>query len=173
MDDGDGRQSVVEHSPAIQSQEQEGSRSAAGPIPVAAPESGTLAEPPSSIPKSTSLQATIITTTSSGDVLSRPLATIVKPIKKPDGMPLYRRDIQYDLLNCLFSDTRDVFTSSFHPNKELLTFSQLYIEALIHSKNSSKVIQAKFRHDPQVAKNNAFVCVLVNVGKMNTTLTCM
>ena len=134
--------------------------------------SSSAIEVPSTVPKSTSLQATIITTTSAGDVLSRPLATIVRPIKKSDGVPLFRRDIQYDLLECLFSDQREVFTSSFYPNKAPLTFSQLYIEALIQSKNSSKVIQSKFKYDPEVAKNNAFVCVLVNVGKMNTTLTC-
>ena len=141
-------------------------------VPTPGQSSLSTAEIPSTVPKSTSLQATIITTTSTGDVLSRPLATIVKPIKKPDGVPLFRRDIQYDLLECLFTDPREVFTSSFYPNKASLTFSQLYIEALIQSKNSSKVIQSKFKYDPEVAKNNAFVCVLVNVGKMNTTLTC-
>lgn len=93
-------------------------------------------------------------------------------IKKPDGVPLFRKDIQFALLSHIFNDDKEVFTSSYDALKPKSTFSELYIESMSRSSKCSRVVREKLLADTELAISVAMVSLLVNVGKMNTTLTC-
>lgn len=56
------------------------------------------------------------------------------------------------------------------PGSELLTFKELYIEALMHSAKCTKAMRDKIVADEEFAEDFAKVCLLVNVGRINTTL---
>ena len=95
----------------------------------------------------------------------------IRHLKKDDGVPLWRKDIQYAFLRAVFEDTTPVFTlvsdgSSGH------TFADIYIDAMARSSKTSKVLKDKLLTDRAAALNMAMVCLLVNVGRMNTTLNC-
>ncbi|PWZ01437.1 hypothetical protein BCV70DRAFT_148936, partial [Testicularia cyperi] len=51
-----------------------------------------------------------------------------------------------------------------------LTFKELYIEALINSGKCTKSMRDKILADEEYAEDFAKVCLLVNVGRINTTL---
>ncbi|KAJ8102660.1 hypothetical protein POJ06DRAFT_193443 [Lipomyces tetrasporus] len=93
----------------------------------------------------------------------------IRHIKKKDGEPLWRRDIQYDFLKSVFYDETRVFTNSYDgtPNH---TYSEIYIDAMARSSKSSRVLREKLLGDQQAGLNIAMVCLLVNIGRMNTTL---
>jgi hypothetical protein len=93
-------------------------------------------------------------------------------IKKRDGLPLLRGDIQFALLSYIFHDQREVFTSSYSANAPKMTFAELYIESMSRSSKCSRVVREKLMMDLDLAISVAMVSLLVNVGKMNTTLTC-
>ncbi|OLL25475.1 Ino eighty subunit 1 [Neolecta irregularis DAH-3] len=90
-------------------------------------------------------------------------------LKKPDGEPLYRKDVQFDFLSYIFSDQHAAFTSPF--THEKLTFLQLYMESFRSSAKCSKVLRDRIAIDERAAKSIAMVSLLVNVGRINTTLT--
>lgn len=95
----------------------------------------------------------------------------IRHLKKDDGIPLWRKDIQYRFLRYVFEDERRVFTmastgSSGH------TFAEIYIDAMARSSKTSKVLRDKLIADYKSALSMAMVCLLVNVGRMNTTLNC-
>jgi Ino eighty subunit 1 len=97
----------------------------------------------------------------------------IKHLKKVDGEPLWRKDIGYEFLKAIFDDKNKVFTNSYEP--ETLgkqTFSDLYIDTMARSSKTSKILRDKLLSDNEPAKNMAMVCLLVNVGRMNTTLNC-
>lgn len=97
----------------------------------------------------------------------------VRHLKKDDGEPLWRKDIQYDFLYYVFNNTERVFTNSYEP--ETLgpqTFAELYIDAMARSSKTSKILRDKLLSEHEPAKNMAMVCLLVNLGRMNTTLNC-
>lgn len=96
----------------------------------------------------------------------------VRHLKKPDGEPLWRVDIQYDFLRAIFDNDLAVFTNSWEPNKPKQTFADLYIDTMSRSSKTSKVLRDKLLTDREAAKNMAMVCLLVNIGRMNTTLNC-
>lgn len=97
----------------------------------------------------------------------------VKHLKKEDGEPLWRKDIQYDFLKCIFEDDKKVFTNSYEPvNIGKQTFADLYIDAMARSSKTSKILRDKLLSEHEPAKNMAMVCLLVNLGRMNTTLNC-
>lgn len=98
--------------------------------------------------------------------------TKVKHLKKDDGLPLWRRDIQYDFLKTIFEDARRVFTNSYEPEREKQSFADLYIDAMARSSKTSKILRDKLLSEHEPAKNMAMVCLLVNLGRMNTTLNC-
>ncbi|KAK8106589.1 INO80 chromatin remodeling complex Ies1-like protein [Apiospora kogelbergensis] len=53
----------------------------------------------------------------------------IRPLKKEDGEPLWRKDIQYDFLRAVFDDECKVFTNSYDiTQREKQTFARLYIE---------------------------------------------
>jgi Ino eighty subunit 1 len=97
----------------------------------------------------------------------------VRHIKKDDGDPLWRKDIQYDFLKLVFEDDRAVFTNSYEPdNIKKQTFANLYIDTMARSSKTSKILRDKLLTEHEPAKNMAMVCLLVNLGRMNTTLNC-
>ena len=96
----------------------------------------------------------------------------VRHLKKDDGEPLWRKDIQYEFLKAIFENKQAVFTNSYEPGQPLQTFSQLYIDAMARSSKTSKILRDKLLSEHEPARNMAMVCLLVNLGRMNTTLNC-
>jgi Ino eighty subunit 1 len=96
-----------------------------------------------------------------------------KHLKKEDGDPLWRKDIQYDFLKAVFDDDTKVFTNSYEPETiGKQCFADLYIDTMARSSKTSKVLRDKLLTDRDAAKGMAMVCLLVNIGRMNTTLNC-
>ncbi|KAH1364378.1 hypothetical protein KXV74_007424 [Aspergillus fumigatus] len=96
----------------------------------------------------------------------------IRHLKKEDGMPLWRKDIQYQFLKLVFEDKTPVFTR-WSDGKKGLDFADIYIDAMARSSKTSKILKDKLQSDKQAAINMAMVCLLVNFGRMNTTLNCM
>ncbi|KAI1824634.1 hypothetical protein F4861DRAFT_504933 [Xylaria intraflava] len=95
----------------------------------------------------------------------------IRHLKKDDGDPLWRRDIQYDFLRAVFDDETKTFTNSYEAGSlEKQNFADLYIDTMARSSKTSKVLRDKLLSDREAAKGMAMVCLLVNVGRMNTTL---
>lgn len=94
----------------------------------------------------------------------------IRHLKKEDGEPLWRVDIQYDFLKAVFDDDQAVFTNSWEKGKPKQNFADLYIDTMSRSSKTSKVLRDKLLSDREAAKNMAMVCLLVNIGRMNTTL---
>jgi Ino eighty subunit 1 len=95
----------------------------------------------------------------------------IRHLKKDDGIPLWRRDIQYAFLRTVFEDTTPVFTKISDCTTGN-TFADIYIDAMARSSKTSKILKDKLLTDHAAALNMAMVCLLVNVGRMNTTLNC-
>jgi Ino eighty subunit 1 len=83
----------------------------------------------------------------------------IRHLKKEDGVPLWRKDIQYDFHKC--SD--GTYGHSF---------ADIYLDAMAKSSKCSKILKDKLLTERSAALNMAMVCLLVNVGRMNTTLNC-
>ena len=97
----------------------------------------------------------------------------VRHLKKDDGEPLWRKDIQYDFLKLVFENDQEVFTNSYESEQVVKqTFANLYIDAMARSSKTSKILRDKLLTEHEPAKNMAMVCLLVNLGRMNTTLNC-
>ena len=90
-------------------------------------------------------------------------------IKKDDGVPLWRKDIQYEFLQSVFEDKTAVFTR-VSDGEQGCNFADIYIDAMARSSKTSKVLKDKLQSDRAAAQNMAMICLLVNVGRMNTTL---
>jgi hypothetical protein len=95
----------------------------------------------------------------------------IKHLKKADGIPLWRVDIQYDFLRAVFKDQQRVFTNPYTREKGC-TFADIYVDAMARSSKTSKILRDKLMTERENALNMAMVCLLVNVGRMNTTLNC-
>lgn len=98
-------------------------------------------------------------------------------LKKSDGEPFWRRDIQYDFLQELFDDETKAFTNYFPfcdipsaNNEPRITFSELYIRTLAESGKCSKILKERLLKDVEMGKSVGKVCLLVNAGRMNTTV---
>ncbi|KAG5929739.1 hypothetical protein E4U53_002373 [Claviceps sorghi] len=94
----------------------------------------------------------------------------IRHLKKEDGEPLWREDIQYDFLKAVFDNEQKVFTNSYDASLGKQCFADLYIDTMSRSSKTSKVLRDKLLSDRDAAKGMAMVCLLVNVGRMNTTL---
>ncbi|KAI5461273.1 hypothetical protein BGZ63DRAFT_355850 [Mariannaea sp. PMI_226] len=94
----------------------------------------------------------------------------IRHLKKEDGEPLWREDIQYDFLKAVFDNEQAVFTNSYDDKLPKQNFADLYIDTMSRSTKTSKVLRDKLLSDREAAKGMAMVCLLVNVGRMNTTL---
>ena len=121
-------------------------------------------------------QAQISGTTSmrlnaSGSVSSVYSGNKIRHLKKEDGIPLWRKDIQYDFLRLVFFDKTECFTKYSDKSKNH-TFADVYIDAMAKSSKCSKILKEKLLQDHEGAVCMAMVCLLVNVGRMNTTLNC-
>lgn len=98
-------------------------------------------------------------------------------LKKSDGEPFWRKDIQYDFLQELFNDETKAFTN-FFPHSDIpsavnepkLTFSQLYVRNLAESGKCSRILKERLLKDSEMGKSVGKVCLLVNAGRMNTTV---
>ena len=96
---------------------------------------------------------------------------MIRHLKKEDGIPLWRKDIQFAFLRAVFDDETRVFTMASDGSKDH-TFSEIYIDAMARSSKTSKILKEKLLAERSAALNMAMVCLLVNVGRMNTTLNC-
>jgi Ino eighty subunit 1 len=96
----------------------------------------------------------------------------IRHLKKEDGVPLWRKDIQYDFLKAVFDNDLPVFTKASDGSKGY-TFADVYLDAMAKSSKTSKILKDKLLTDKPAAINMAMVCLLVNVGRMNTTLNCL
>ena len=96
----------------------------------------------------------------------------IRHLKKEDGIPLWRKDIQYDFLDKVFKNPTECFTKHSDGSKNN-TFADIYIDAMAKSSKCSKILKEKLLQDHEGAIAMAMVCLLVNVGRMNTTLNCM
>lgn len=94
----------------------------------------------------------------------------IRHLKKDDGIPLWRKDIQYDFLKYVFFDENRVFTKMDGTTGH--TFADIYLDAMAKSSKCSKILKDKLLTERPQAINMAMVCLLVNVGRMNTTLNC-
>lgn len=94
------------------------------------------------------------------------------PIKKNDADPLTRKDVQYDMLEYIFTDRNAVFTSPVPGKADKVTFKELYTSALLHSSKCSKVLKEKMLDTPAFAIELAKLSLLTNVGRINTTMAC-
>ncbi|KAG8219971.1 hypothetical protein J3R82DRAFT_976 [Butyriboletus roseoflavus] len=92
------------------------------------------------------------------------------PIKRNDAEPLTREDVQFDLLDHIFSDTNTVFTSQVPGTSSKVNFRDLYVNALYHSSKCSKVLKDKMVETPAFAVELAKISLLTNVGRINTTM---
>lgn len=90
-------------------------------------------------------------------------------IKKDDGTPLWRKDIQYEFLRTVVEDKTAVFTR-ISDEKKGCNFADIYIDAVARSSKTSKILKERLQTDRNAAQNMAMICLLVNVGRMNTTL---
>jgi Ino eighty subunit 1 len=93
----------------------------------------------------------------------------IKHLKKADGIPLWRSDIQFEFLQAVFHDKEPVFTNTYTREKGLC-FADIYVDAMARSSKTSKILRDKLLTERENALNMAMVCLLVNVGRMNTTL---
>ena len=96
----------------------------------------------------------------------------IRHLKKEDGTPFWRRDIQYEFLRLLFDDETPVFTR-YSDGLRNVSFCDLYLDTMLKSSKISKVVKEKLQADKSTAIGMAMLCFMVNVGRMNTTLNCM
>jgi len=100
----------------------------------------------------------------------------VVPIKRFEDEPLTRRDIQYDLLRRIFSDPCAVFTNPWPDSRgafpERLTFGELYIKTILNSAKATKNFRDRLRESNEFAEDFAMLALLVNTGRINTTMSC-
>jgi len=100
-------------------------------------------------------------------------ANKLKALKKDDGDPLWRKDIQYDFLKAVFKDKKAVFTNSYQSNQIIKqTFADLYINTITRNSMTSKILRDKLLGKHKSTKNITMVCLLINIDRMNTTLNC-
>ncbi|KAM0721704.1 hypothetical protein Q7P37_002629 [Cladosporium fusiforme] len=105
----------------------------------------------------------------SGSVSSVYSGNKIRHLKKEDGIPFWRKDIQYDFLKLVFYDQTKCF-SKYSDGSSGFTFAEIYIDAMAKSSKCSKILKEKLLQDTEGAISMAMVCLLVNVGRMNTTL---
>ncbi|KAH3668893.1 hypothetical protein OGAPHI_002648 [Ogataea philodendri] len=115
-------------------------------------------------------------------------------LKKTDGEPYWRTDIKFMFLMKLFFNNKRVFKNPFKsPNDKFdwpehfkhyigpsgeqifndgsqLTFFELYLVTLMKSSKVSKVLKDRLSHDLSYALNFSIISILVNIGRLNTTV---
>lgn len=146
------------------------------PPPSVKPEPDTAHDMSTATAKTEGPLYTATTTTTrrnaNGSVSSVYSGNKIRHLKKDDGVPLWRKDIQFDFLQYVFRDDKTVFhkVSDGTPGH---TFADIYLDAMAKSSKCSKILKDKLLTERPAALNMAMVCLLVNVGRMNTTLNCI
>ncbi|KAG6897329.1 hypothetical protein C0992_002387 [Termitomyces sp. T32_za158] len=82
-------------------------------------------------------------------------------IKRADGDPLTRFDIQYDVLHHIFHDVQAVFTDPYDSAAKV-TFRDLYIRTILHSQKATKTLKDKMTESATFAEDFAMLALLVN-----------
>ena len=97
-------------------------------------------------------------------------------LKRVEGEPLTRADIQYDLLHNIFQDKHDVFTDPYPPPDvnptPKICFRDLYLKYILHSPKATKALKDKMLDSQTFAEDFGMLALLVNVGRVNTTMSC-
>ena len=95
-------------------------------------------------------------------------------LKRADGEPLTRMDIQYDVLHAIFTDNHAVFSDPYSDTEgeSKLTFRDLFIQAILHSPKATKALKDKMHESETFSEDFAMLSLLVNVGRVNTTMSC-
>jgi Ino eighty subunit 1 len=102
-------------------------------------------------------------------------------LKRIDGEPLTRSDLQYRFLRLVFDDTHKVFTNPYPQRidvsdttsqKHKLTFKELYLATIVNSPKASKTLKDKMQESPLFAEDFGMLALLVNAGRVNTTMSC-
>ena len=105
-----------------------------------------------------------------------PASRRVLALKRADGEPLTRADVQYDFLHAIFCDTHNVFTDPYSTNaaqpSDKLCFRDLYIKSIFQSPKATKALKDKMTESPFFSLDFAMLSLLVNVGRINTTMSC-
>ncbi|KAF6014023.1 hypothetical protein HII13_000875 [Brettanomyces bruxellensis] len=115
-------------------------------------------------------------------------------LKKEDGEPYWRSEIQFEFLLRLFLNDKRVFHNPYYGTEEgfvwpehfkfvrkkngaveendgkMLTFFELYLVTLLKSSKVSKILKDRLTLDINYALNFSVICLLVNVGRLNTTV---
>ncbi|SCV70875.1 BQ2448_3637 [Microbotryum intermedium] len=96
-------------------------------------------------------------------------------IRKLDAEPILRYDLQYQVLDDVFSDRTFRFTAPMDPKNPLssptyLNFDQLYLEALLGSGKTTFNLRNRLMENPTFSANFCKLCFLINIGRINTTL---
>lgn len=102
------------------------------------------------------------------------------PLKPPDGCALLRRDLQWDALEAIFTSPTPRFTPPTYtdtavplfPTDRTWSFAELYLDCLANSSKANKNLKDKMSESTAFAVNFAKLCLLINVGRINTTLAC-
>ncbi|KAG6861207.1 hypothetical protein C0995_002556 [Termitomyces sp. Mi166 len=94
-------------------------------------------------------------------------------LKRADGEPLTRFDIQYDVLHHIFHDVQAVFTDPYPSGDSApkVTFRNLYIKTILHSPKATKALKDRMTESETFAEDFAMLALLVNVGRVNTTMS--
>lgn len=94
-------------------------------------------------------------------------------IRRVDGQPLTRVDLQYDFLKNIFSDTTCVFTDPYseQPSPKIC-FRDLYVKAIMASTKATNALKERLAESPIYAMDFAMLALLVNIGRINTTMSC-
>ncbi|SCU97972.1 LAMI_0F12354g1_1 [Lachancea mirantina] len=127
---------------------------------------------------------------------SREPSKYTRHLKKPDGEFFTRKDIQFEFLRQLFSDKQTLFSNHYQDtfqighsespeslnvtdetyaarkfiDNEKLTFSECYLLSVASSTKCSKVLRDKLLFDQNVAFSTCVLSLLVNTGRLNTTI---
>lgn len=131
--------------------------------------------PPSGYVRSLAAQSVVLTLRPPHRSQSHHRKTLA--VKRVDGEPLTRVDLQYDMLYHIFADKHAVFSDPYttirgDPAGTRVTFRDLYVNALIHSPRCSKASRDKIRESPEFGNEFAMISLLSNVGRINTTMAC-
>ncbi|EJC98698.1 uncharacterized protein FOMMEDRAFT_149067 [Fomitiporia mediterranea MF3/22] len=92
-------------------------------------------------------------------------------LKRADGQPLTRHDLQYDVLSYIFNDENAVFTDPFSsPPGEKVTFRDLYVSAIVRAPKTARSVRDKIAESSAFATDFAMLSLLANVGRVNTSM---
>jgi Ino eighty subunit 1 len=89
----------------------------------------------------------------SGSVSSVYSGNKIRHLKKEDGIPLWRKDIQYEFLKLVLYDQTKCFTKQSDGTTGY-TFADVYVDAMAKSSKCSKILKEKLLMDTEGAIHN-------------------